>query len=476
MSQALIPVVLSGGGGTRLWPLSRTRFPKQFLPLNGENTMLQETLQRLTGIDNLQQPLVICNEEHRFLVAEQLRVINEKASAIILEPVGRNTAPAVALAAIKATEDSNDALLLVLPADHVINDSEGFQNAVAAGREQASNGKLVTFGIKATAPETGYGYIKRGQKLDNYGDLTAYQVDQFVEKPNEEVATRYIESGCYDWNSGIFLFSAKTFLSELEKFQPKVLETCKKAYNNKSADFDFLRVETAAFEASPDIAIDYAVMEKTEHAVVVPMSVGWNDLGSWSAMWENGEKDPQGNAVTGDTMLEDCNNCYVHADSKLVTAIGLENTVIVQTCDAILVADKSKVQEVKTIVSRLKETDRSEAYLHPKVHRPWGTYESVDNGERYQVKRITVKPGSTLSLQMHHHRAEHWIVVSGTAKVTRNDDTLLLSENESVFIPLGAKHRLENPGTIDLHMIEVQSGSYLGEDDIVRFEDNYGRS
>jgi len=468
----MIPVLLSGGGGTRLWPLSRTLFPKQFLPLTSEKSMLQETLLRLDGLSDTRAPIVIANDNHRFLVAEQLRAINAKQSTILLEPVGRNTAPAVTLAALSAiAQYDDDPLLLVLPADHAIADIPAFHQALASGQALAEDGKLVTFGITPHQPETGYGYIKRGATS---GD--GYLVDQFVEKPNQEVAERYLASGDYYWNAGIFLFKASTYLEEVKKLAPAVFEACQKALAASQSDLDFVRIAEAEFANNPDIAIDYAIMEKTDRAAVVAMDPGWNDLGSWSAMWEQADKDENNNAIVGDVMILDSRNNLVYAEDELIATIGVENLAIVQTQDAVLIANKDKVQDVKTIVQRLKAEKRSEADLHSKVHRPWGSYESLSIGPRYQVKRIEVKPGSSLSLQMHHHRAEHWIVVSGTAKVTRDEETFLVTENESTYIPLGAKHRLENCGTIPLQMIEVQSGSYLGEDDIVRFEDNYGRN
>ncbi|NIB44473.1 mannose-1-phosphate guanylyltransferase/mannose-6-phosphate isomerase [Pseudomaricurvus alkylphenolicus] len=467
----IVPVVMAGGSGTRLWPMSRSLYPKQFLPLVNQTSMLQDTCARLDGMESA-APLVICGEDHRFTVAEQLRELDARqAGRIVLEPAGRNTAPAVALAALQATAGGdNDPLLLVLAADHVITDVSAFQTSVEAAIAHAQTGKLVTFGIVPTGPETGYGYIRQGEDLGG-----AYRVAEFVEKPNLETAEKYLASGDFAWNSGMFLFKAGRYLEELKAHRPDILAACQEAMAQASVDADFVRPDKDAFLNCPDDSIDYAVMEKTSDAVVVPMDCGWSDVGSWSALWEVSPKDGNGNALRGDIITYDTHNCFVRSDSKLVATVGLKDIVVVESDDAIMVAAKDRVQEVKRIVEALKKESRSEAQLHRKVYRPWGFYDSIDNGERFQVKRIVVKPGGKLSLQMHHHRAEHWIVVSGTAKVTRGEETFLVSENESTYIPLGVKHRLENPGTIALEMIEVQSGSYLGEDDIVRFEDTYGR-
>ncbi|BAJ01440.1 mannose-1-phosphate guanylyltransferase/mannose-6-phosphate isomerase [Shewanella violacea] len=465
----ITPVIMAGGSGSRLWPLSRTLYPKQFLALTGEQTMLQQTVSRLTGLD-VTAPLVICNEEHRFIVAEQLRIIEETGS-IILEPFGRNTAPAIALAAM-VSEKSNP-LLLVLAADHVIEDQKAFIDAVKQATPLAEQGKLVTFGIVPTQAHTGYGYIKRG---DAISDNESYSVAQFVEKPDLETAQQYLQSGEFYWNSGMFLIKASRYLQELEKFSPDIFLACQKALKNPTEDNDFIRVDTAEFEVCPDDSVDYAVMEKTTDAVVVPLDAGWNDIGAWSALWEVNDKCKDGNAVSGDTILHDTKNTFIHGGERLIATVGLDNIVIVDTKDALLVATKDKVQEVKKIVEQLKVQGRSEFKIHREVYRPWGKYDSIDNGTRYQVKRITVNPGEKLSIQMHHHRAEHWIVVSGTAKVTNGDKTFLVTENESTYIPIGVIHALENPGRLPLEMIEVQSGSYLGEDDIVRFEDRYGRA
>lgn len=462
------PVILSGGSGTRLWPLSREAYPKQFLPLAGELTMLQATWQRVAPLA-ARGPLVIANEEHRFVAAEQLQQVGAEPAAIILEPVGRNTAPAIAVAALEATRDGADALLLVLPSDHVITDEAAFRAAVQAAAGAAEAGKLVTFGIVPTGPETGYGYIKAA---DGQG-LRA--VERFVEKPDLETASGYVASGQYYWNSGMFLFKASRYLQELERFQPAMLAGSRSAWQQARRDADFTRLDKDAFSAVPSDSIDYAVMEKTADAVVIPLDAGWNDVGSWTALRDVSQQDGDGNAHHGDVIAIDCRNTYAYAQ-RLVALVGLDDVVVVETDDAVLVGKADRMQDVKAVVAQLKAEGRSEATWHRKVYRPWGAYDSIDNGERFQVKRITVKPGGTLSLQMHHHRAEHWIVVSGTAEVTRGDEVILLSENQSTYIPLGVTHRLRNPGKLPLELIEVQSGSYLGEDDIVRFEDTYGRS
>ena len=466
----MIPVILSGGSGTRLWPLSRQAYPKQFLALAGEDTMLQATWQRVAELASA-APLVVANEDHRFMVAEQLRQVGCTPAAIVLEPVGRNTAPAIAVAALQATADGADPLLLVLPSDHVIADAAGFRAAVAAATPAAQNGKLVTFGIVPTAAETGYGYIQAVAG----GDAPVRAVARFVEKPDAATAAQYLASGQYFWNSGMFLFQASRYLAELERHAPAMLAACRKAFAAAARDADFVRLDKAAFAACPSDSIDYAVMEKTADAAVLPIDVGWNDVGSWSALWEVAQQDGDGNAHHGDVIALDCRDTLAWGDHRLVAMIGLRDIVVVDSDDALLVAHKDHVQEVKEVVARLKAEGRSESNLHRKVYRPWGAYDSIDMGERFQVKRITVNPGAALSLQMHHHRAEHWIVVSGTAEVTRGEEVLLLSENQSTYIPLGVTHRLRNPGKVPLELIEVQSGSYLGEDDIVRFEDVYGR-
>ncbi len=462
---SICPVIMAGGSGTRLWPLSRAAHPKQFLRLHGEDTMLQATVKRLSGLD-IQASITICNEEHRFFVAEQLREI-DKLGSIILEPVGRNTAPAIALAALTAKDDP---LLLVLAADHVIQDEAAFREAVIRAIPLAEAGKLVTFGIVPTQPHTGYGYIKRGKDIGE-----DFEVDAFVEKPSSDIAQDYFSSGDYYWNSGMFLFRASTYLEELKKFRPDILEQCQGSVMDVKTDLDFLRIDKDMFESCPAESVDYAVMEKTSHAVVVTMDAGWSDIGSWSSLWDISEKDSEGNSTHGDVILHNTRNSYVKSDNKLVAVIGVDDLVVVSTKDALMVAHKDSVQDVKMITESLKIQARSEWQLSREVYRPWGKYDSIDSGERYQAKRITVKPGAKLSVQMHHHRAEHWVVVSGTARVTNGDKTFLLSENESTYIPVGVVHALENPGKVELELIEVQSGSYLGEDDIVRFEDRYGR-
>ncbi|BCR05393.1 xanthan biosynthesis protein XanB [Desulfuromonas versatilis] len=471
----IIPVILSGGAGTRLWPLSRELYPKQLLPLVDEGTMLQNTVGRLAGVSDLAAPLVVCNESHRFMVAEQLRLVERPASAIILEPVGRNTAPAVAVAALQALADGDDPLLLVLPADHVIRDAASLCTVVEGGRRLAEQGSLITFGVVPTGPETGYGYIKAGSALETGVDSPAYAVARFVEKPDLVTASRYLEEGGYFWNSGMFLFKASRYLEELERLAPAMVSACRGSFAGAVRDLDFTRLEPAAFAGCPSDSIDYAVMEKTADAVVLPLDAGWNDVGSWSALWEVGTRDGDGNVLRGDVLVQDSRNCYLHADNRMIAAVGLEDHVVVETADAVLVARRDRVQDVKAIVEQLKARKRGEALLHRRVNRPWGSYESIDSAERFQVKRISVKPGASLSLQKHHHRAEHWVVVRGTARITRGEEVFLLSENQSTYIPLGVVHRLENPGKIDLEIIEVQSGSYLQEDDIERMEDVYGR-
>ncbi|MDQ7727289.1 mannose-1-phosphate guanylyltransferase/mannose-6-phosphate isomerase [Halomonas sp. SpR8] len=466
----IYPVVLAGGNGTRLWPMSRELYPKQFLDLVGEKTLLQETLLRLSGLE-MAAPLLICNEAHRFLVAEQLRQIDLLDHNIILEPAGRNTAPAIALAAQTALPSNKDALLLVLAADHVIVDDEAFRKAVAEATPLAEAGELVTFGIVPTHPETGYGYIRRGEAQD-----PAFRVEQFVEKPDIATAQEYVTSGDYYWNSGMFLFRADRYLEELQVHRPDIHDPCVAAMNGTERDLDFIRVNEESFLQCPSESLDYAVMEKTSRAMMVPLDAGWNDVGSWSALWELADKDVDGNVSHGDVIQHQSKNTYVRAESTLVATVGVQDLVIVQTKDAILVAAKDQVQNVKAIVNELKANDRSEHRIHREAYRPWGKYDSIDNGSRYQVKRITVKPSAKLSVQMHHHRSEHWVVVSGTANVTIDGKTQMLTENQSVYLPVGCVHALENPGKIPLELIEVQSGPYLGEDDIVRFEDRYGRS
>jgi mannose-1-phosphate guanylyltransferase/mannose-6-phosphate isomerase len=467
----IIPVVLSGGSGTRLWPLSRAMYPKQLLPLFGENTMLQDTVLRVSTVVETGPVICVCNDDHRFLVAEQLRHI-DAGGTIILEPFGRNTAPAAAVAALMLVERHPDSLMLIMPADHVILDQPAFAASIESARSAAEQGKLVTFGIVPTAPETGYGYIRAIA-----GSAGAVRpVAEFVEKPSLERAQGYVASGDYFWNSGMFLFRPEVYLAELEANSPEMLAACQSAIDKARRDLDFLRLDREAFAACPSDSIDYAVMEKTANAVVVPMEAGWNDVGAWSALWDVQERDREGNVKRGDVLTHDVRNSYIHATSRLVAAVGLEDHVIVETSDAVLVASKERVQEVKAIVDQLRMQEREEPLFHRRVYRPWGSYETVDEGARFKVKRITVKPGAALSLQMHHHRAEHWIVVTGKALVTVGEKQVPLDANESIYIPLEAKHRLENPGDSPLELIEVQSGDYLGEDDIVRFEDHYGRS
>lgn len=465
----ILPVIMVGGTGSRLWPLSRELYPKQFLNIHGNESMLQTTVKRLHGLNHL-DPLLICNEEHRFIVKEQLLLVNQAHSGIILEPFGRNTAPAIALAAFNAMEKEQDPILLVLAADHVIADVDAFHKAVTQAIPEAEEGKLVAIGVTPSHPETGYGYIKAFKSANN-----VYAISAFVEKPTLEMAQTYIDSGDYYWNSGMFLFRASRYLEELKQFQTDIYTQCKKALNGTKKQFEFISIDKEAFSACPSDSIDYAVMEKTKNAVVVPMNAGWSDIGSWAALWDNFDKDEDGNVHQGDVLSFDTKDSLIRSDDKLIVTIGLENVVVINTKDAVLVAAKDKVQEVKKVVAHLNEAGRSEAKLHREVYRPWGKYDSIDNGPRYQVKRITVKPGEKLSTQMHHHRAEHWIIVSGTAKVTNDDKTYLLTENQSTYIPVGTVHSLENPGKVPLEIIEVQSGSYLGEDDIVRYEDRYGR-
>jgi mannose-1-phosphate guanylyltransferase/mannose-6-phosphate isomerase len=445
-------------------------YPKQLLALTSKQTMLQDTAARLAMIAGAKPPIVVCNEAHRFTVAEQLRALEMQASAILLEPAGRNTAPAVALAALKAISLDADATLIVAPADHVIRDARKFSQAADVAVALAEQDKLVTFGIVAHAPETGYGYIRRGESAG-----PAYPVAQFIEKPPLDLAVQFVATGDYYWNSGMFVFKASRYLSELGNFAPDILEACKAAFESAKTDLDFVRIDKAAFIKCRSESIDYAVMEKTKDALVLPLDVGWSDVGSWSSLFEALPADEDGNVLQGDVLTHDTHDCYVHSTSRLVAAVGMEDHIVVETKDAILVAPKDRVQDVKELVAKIKKSGRSESALHREVFRPWGSYDSIDSGERFQVKRLTVKPGGVLSLQMHHHRAEHWIVVQGAARITRNDETFLLAENESTYIPVGATHRIENPGKVPLHIIEVQSGSYLGEDDIVRFEDNYGR-
>ncbi|MGY0650588.1 mannose-1-phosphate guanylyltransferase/mannose-6-phosphate isomerase [Luteimonas sp. A537] len=469
----LQPVLLSGGSGTRLWPLSREAYPKQFLALTGEHTMLQDTWLRVAPLAAL-APIVVANEEHRFLAGEQLRQVGVEGAAIILEPVGRNTAPAIAAAALQAMAGSADPLLLVLPSDHVVRDAGAFRAAVGEACAAAEAGALVTFGIVPEAPETGFGYIQAGAGKAGAGNGVR-EVLRFVEKPDAATAQDYLDAGGYYWNSGMFLFRASRYLEELGRFHPDMLDAVRRASDGATRDGDFVRLDKDAFAAAPSDSIDYAVMEKTDRAMVLPVDIGWNDVGSWSALWQVSEQDADGNAGHGDVIAIGSRNSYAWS-RRLVALVGVDDLVVVETDDAVLVAHKDRVQEVKDVVARLKADDRSHAVLHREVHRPWGSYDSIDQDEGFQVKRIKVKPGGRLSLQSHRCRAEHWIVVRGTARVTRDNDVFELHANQSTYIPLGAKHRLENPGTEVLELIEVQSGDYLGEDDIVRYEDVYGRS
>ena len=464
----IYPLILSGGSGSRLWPLSREEYPKQLLPLLNPTSMLQDTILRLEGLDELEGPIVVCNEAHRFLVAEQMREAGCTTGKIILEPVGRNTAPAIAVAALSVEPD---AILIVLPADHSVSDKLLFQAHVKSAVDLAIAGKLVTFGIVPSKPETGYGYIRAGEQVAGL----AHVVEQFVEKPDVDTAKAYLAEGCFSWNSGMFVFSASGYLEELNNHHPSLLGQSKAAFEGISQDLDFMRLDIEHFSKCESISIDYAVMEHTKNAVVIPIDVGWNDVGSWSSLWEIGEQDTEGNRFLGDVISHGSNRNYVNAPHRLVSLVGVDDLIVVDTADALLVAARDQAQDVKEIVAALKQSSRKETSTHRKVYRPWGSYDSVDEDEGFQVKRITVNPGASLSLQKHQHRAEHWIVVSGTAEVTRGDSVYVVSENESTFIPIGEKHRLSNPGKIPLKLIEVQSGDYLGEDDIERFDDVYGR-
>ena len=469
----LLPVIMAGGTGSRLWPMSRELYPKQFLRLHSDNSMLQETVLRLDLLE-VREPVVICNEEHRFLVAEQLRQIKKLSNNIIQAPMGRNTAPAIALAALNAIKDGDDPVMLVLAADHVIHDVETFHAAVEKAIPFANANSLVTFGIVPTGPETGYGYIQRGDSIGNLDE--GYKVKCFVEKPNLPTAESYIASGEYYWNSGMFMFRAKKYLEELEKFRPDIYEACKKSLCELPDGMDFITVDKESFALCPDESVDYAVMEKTTNAMVVPLDAGWSDVGSWSALWEVNEKDTNNNALTGDVFLHNTEGCYINTDEKMVAAVGVKNLVIVNTKDALLVIDKSQVQDVKKVVEYLKINQRSEYKHHRDIYRPWGKSDLVVAENRFNVNRVTVNPGGKLSTQMHHHRAEHWIILAGTAQVTIGEKTFLLTENQSTFIPIGSIHTLENPGKIPLEILEVRSGSYLGNDDVIRIKDHYGRN
>jgi mannose-1-phosphate guanylyltransferase/mannose-6-phosphate isomerase len=467
----IIPVILSGGSGTRLWPLSRKQYPKQYLPLVGDNTMLQETILRLSGLDNLADPIIVCNADHRFLVAEQCQQIDIKNPLILLEPIGRNTAPAIAAAALQSINGSDDAMLLVLSADHVIQDIDAFHDAINIASQQAQDGKLATFGIVPTDANTGYGYIKSSEEnIDG-----AYKVEEFVEKPDLETVEKYLEQGNYLWNSGMFMFKAATLIDELTTHSPEIVTSVNDAVNNAVQDLDFVRLDKQAFEASPSDSIDYALMEKSNNVVVVPLDAQWNDIGSWSALYDIGTKDNNGNVIQGDVFTEETTNTYIHATHHMVATIGVDNLIVVDTPDATFIATQDKVQEVKSIVESLQANGRDEGDMHRKVHRPWGWYDSIESGKHFQVKRLYVNPGAKLSLQMHHKRAEHWVVISGTATAINGEEVLTLTEGDSTYIPIGTTHGLENKTNEQLEIIEVQSGTYLGEDDIVRFEDVYGR-
>nr|WP_298174701.1 mannose-1-phosphate guanylyltransferase/mannose-6-phosphate isomerase [uncultured Pseudomonas sp.] len=469
----MIPVILSGGSGSRLWPLSRKQYPKQFLALTGDDTLFQQTIKRL-AFEGMQAPVLVCNKEHRFIINDQLKAQKLASQALILEPFGRNTAPAVAIAALQLVAQGRDELLLILPADHVLEDQKAFQRALALATLAAERGEMVLFGIPALRPETGYGYIKARSDKGLPDGVT--RVQEFVEKPDEARAQQFVESGDYYWNSGMFLFRASRYLEELQRHEPDIYDTCLLALERSSLDGDTINIDAPTFACCPDNSIDYAVMEKTTRACVVPLTAGWNDVGSWSSIWDVHEKDADGNVTKGDVVVHDSRNCLVHGNGKLVSVIGLDDIVVVETKDAMMIAHRDHVQDVKKVVNTLDSQGRSETQNHCQVFRPWGSYDSVDMGGRFQVKHITVNPGATLSLQMHHHRAEHWIVVSGTAEVTCDDRVFLLTENQSTYIPMTSVHRLSNPGKIPLEIIEVQSGSYLGEDDIERLEDVYGRS
>ncbi|WP_353292498.1 mannose-1-phosphate guanylyltransferase/mannose-6-phosphate isomerase [Synechococcus sp. M16CYN] len=472
----LIPVILCGGTGTRLWPLSRASYPKQYWPLSGDGdaTLLQQTQQRLEGLEGLSAPLLICNEDHRFIVAEQMRQLGVEPHAILLEPVGRNTAPAVTVAALQATANGNNPLLLVLAADNFIRDAKQFRTAVTAGRLAAENGRLVAFGIIPKTPETGYGYIEAARAFDA-GALQDVPIIRFVEKPDRATAEQFLTTGRFTWNSGMFLFQAGAMLAELERLAPEMVSYCRAALEPDRVDMGFLRLEKTVFAKCPNVAIDVAVMEKTELGSVLPLDAGWSDVGSWSALWETSDRDPDGNVLQGRVIAQGSSNCYLRSEHRLIVGLGVENLVVVETDDAVLIADRSQTQAIKSVVNRLEADGSSEGKAHRKVYRPWGYYTGITEGNRWQVKRISVKSGASLSLQMHHHRAEHWVVVKGTALVERDGNEQLVGENQSTYIPMGCKHRLSNPGRIPVELIEIQSGEYLGEDDILRFEDHYCR-
>ena len=475
-SPKIIPLILCGGTGKRLWPLSRQSFPKQFLNILSEKeySLFQETYLRISDINAIQKPILLCNEEHRFIVAEQMREINVKPQSIILEPFGRNTAPAIALGALKALEIYEDPILLVLSSDHEIKDSKKFREVIQSATQKVLEGKLITFGITPTNPETGYGYIESEEFLDEVKNLGS-PIKRFYEKPSIENAKKYIENKCFTWNSGIFLFKAKSVIEDLEKYSPEILDLCRNSLKEKNLDLDFQRINKKHFEICPNISIDVAVMEKTNKGFVFPLNAGWSDLGDWNSIWKNSKKDKNGNTLKGKVFVQDTKNCYMRTENSLITGIGLDNLIIVDTSDAILIADKNKTQDVKLLLNNLERKGIAESYQHKKIYRPWGFYISLEEGPRWQIKVISVNPGASLSLQMHHHRSEHWIVVSGTAQVELDSKKMILNENQSTYIPVCSKHRLSNPGKIQLELIEVQSGSYLGEDDITRYEDAYNR-
>ncbi len=477
VNNPVIPIILCGGSGTRLWPLSRKSFPKQFLSLNPlkNNSLLQDTYERVKDLKNIKEPILICNEEHRFIVAEQMRELSIKPSSILLEPFGRNTAPAITIAALKALQIEKDPILLILSSDHEIKDNNKFLRAINLGIKHALEGYLITFGVIPSSPETGFGYIKSHEILSK-NELKALKIEEFIEKPDQKRAAKFLQDDRFTWNSGMFLFKASEILKEIEKFSPQIITSCKESIENDLFDLDFQRIDKKSFSKCPNLSIDVAVMENTKKGLVIPLDAGWSDLGSWRDLWKISNKDDLGNTIQGNVLVKETSNCYLRGEHRLIAAIGLKNLIIVETKDAILIVDQSRSQEVKTIVNDLKEQNIPEGKEHKKIFRPWGFYESIENGKRWQVKLINVKAGETLSLQLHHHRSEHWIVVSGIAKVEIDDKKLILHENQSSYIPQGSKHRLSNPGKIPLKLIEIQSGSYLGEDDIVRFEDHYGRT
>jgi len=475
---SIIPVILSGGSGTRLWPLSRESYPKQFLALDSRTnkSLLQKTYERLVGLDGLQSPILICNKDHRFIVAEQFREINTDPKSIILEPVGRNTAPAIAVAALQAISLGKDPLLLILPADHLIEDINEFQRVIESAKTYANKGRLVTFGIVPTCAETGYGYIEAKDIPSEKNQITGLEINKFIEKPDKDLAEKLIEDSRYTWNSGMFLFRASSIISELEKFSPEIIDYCKIAIEKDIKDLDFIRLEEESFKKCPKISLDIAVMEKTELGTVLPLNVGWSDIGSWKSLWNISQKNEDGNYINGRVIAEKSKNCYLKSEQRLIVGLGIENIIVVDTNDAILIANKDHSQNIGNIVKSLRSKEFPEGKMHKKIYRPWGNYTTIVEGNRWLVKLIEVKPNASLSLQMHHHRAEHWVVANGTALVEKNGEKQLLSENESTFIPLGCKHRLSNPGRMKLELIEVQSGAYLDEEDIVRFEDSYGRT